>query len=386
MAAVGTRSNCIVNQECLIGIRNIYNSVLQDIDQLNYVEIQDPQGRPILTIPASQVLHPELGVYQALIPAGVLNGIGVWHDVWNFRPVPTSAVVNRRFNILVSVVEPEPPFDYRAAVTCTLSCLTACALKRYFLWPVWQTLQNGYYVPDQVLQYNIDVAMSWATRKIGIPLKVTRVRTPPFLEEAVYGVDYDEEGTLIPWTAPNAAAWSSFRLPATNIIRINRIRGVYGGKTVYNIPYEWFAGNNLRAGWVYIRPTTAGNIAQIVDNNGQFLDVTLLESIGNISVPGFWAVDYDYGYDNDGRIPKEICDLIFKKAAVTLLAELGQAIGRGLTGKQASVDGLSSSLNYVANAERTIFSALAVQFEKDLEQANLSEMRRYYKGPSVFII
>lgn len=385
MSGVGTRTNCIINQACGIGIRNIYNGVLQDIYQLNYVQIQNPQGQVILTIPPEDVLHPELGVYETLIPAGILTYQGVWHDVWNFQPVPTSAVVNRRFNIEVSVVEPAPAFDYRFAVSCSLDDLSACVLKKYFLWPVWQVLSNGYYLPDQVLQYNIDAAMSWVTRVIGVPLKLTRVATPPFTSPLQYNVDYDEEGRLIPWTAPNAAAWSSFRLPHTNIVRLRAIRGVYGGKTIYNIPYEWFAGNELGQGWVYIRPTSAGNIAQIVDNNGQFLDVTLLESIGNISVPGFWAVDYDYGFNKDMRIPKEICDIIFKKAAVNLLAELGQAIGRGLTGKSASVDGLSSSLNFVANAERTIFSALATQYAEDLREENLVNMRRYYKGMSVFI-
>jgi len=227
-------------------------------------------------------------------------------------------------------------------------------------------------------------------RRINQKLRHTRVLTKPYADYQTppnpqLGTDYDEDGDLIQWSAIESHHWSTIRLPRTNIIKVTGVRGVYQGRTVYRIPLDWIEGNYLRNGFIRIRPTTTGTINTLVDNSGQFLDVTLLESIGNQFVPGFWAVDYEYGFKN-GYLAKEICDAIMKKAAIGLLDQIGMSITKGLASKSASADGLSSSIGLVANAEKSLFGSLVTRYESDLQDLNLDDMKRKYKGPSVFIL
>lgn len=409
---IGTREQTIVNGQAVIGFRHFYDGVLVNPDELISVSLLDPLNYTVkYVVPSGDIQNPEPGVYTATIPENVLNQIGLWRDQWRVRSV--TAATERTFQFTVNVVQQltqlqSPTLD--SITSCSIDDLSACAMKKYFLWPVWGVLSNGYYLQDAVLQYHIDNAISWLERHVGVPLGLKRVRTRPYSDETlgfgslqispggnpipppspsnpgdpVLGVDFEEEGQLIQWNQTDSEHWSTIRLPHTNVIRILGVRGVYGGRTVYRIPDAWVERNQLSMGFVRIRPTTTGSIANIVDGSGRFLDVTLLESIGMSSVPGFWAVDYDYGFDG-GKVPRDLCQVIMKKAAVLLLDQLGQAITKGLSGRSASVDGLSSSTNFVANSERTLFGALARRYEEELDAENLTDLRRYYKGPSVFI-
>lgn len=387
---MGTRSGTLVGDSCTLGLRHIYNGVLMDAYEVVGVDILDPEYNSIGFIPPSDIVRLDVGTYQAIAPGSLFNRQGTFHDVWKLVPVAAASPRSLMFGIdVVNVLSPPQP-NFDMLLSCTLADLDACALKQKYLWPVWTSLSNGWYLPDTLLQHHIDVAMTWAQRVLGIPLRSIKVLTKPFAADQtpanpIKGRDYQEDGDLIQWSAIYSGNWSGIRLPHSGIVRVLGVRGVYSGRTVYSIPGDWVQGNELKNGYVNIRPTTVGTINQIVDNSGQFLDVTLLEAAGQTTVPGFWAVDYIYGQEND-QYPKEICDLIMKKAAVLVLDQLGMAISRGIQSRSAQVDGLGSSIGLLASAERTQFGALAKRYEGELGDANIKSMRQYYKTPSVFII
>lgn len=387
--AVSNRGQTLVNQAVNLGFRHFYSGVLQDAFQIIDVKILDPNFNPVLTVLGADVSHVGPGGYQVTVPANVLNRPGKWYDVWRIQSLSNSTVRALIFeNDVVTILDSGPP-NFPAVLQSRLADLDACMLKKYYLWPVWTTLQNGYYLSDAVLQHHIDVGITWAQRQLGIPLQQVRVLTFPYADDQTpftpqIGVDYDEDGELLQWSAIGSLEWSSIRLPHSGIIRIRGLRGIYGGRTVYRIPNEWVDRNQLDMGFVRIRPTTAGAINNIVDNSGRFLDVTLLEGIGATHVPGFWAVDYDYGQPG-GVFAKEITDVIMKKAALNLLEQLSASITKGLNSRSASVDGLSSSVSF-SGGERGIFGALASQYAQDLSPENMIDMRRMYRGPSVFIL
>lgn len=386
---MGTRDGSLVGDSVTLGLRHLYNGVLTDAYQIVGVQILDPEYHPIGFIPGSSVTHLDIGTYTVVAPGNLFQRQGTFHDVWQVIPVQGATQRSLTFDIdVLNVLSPPAP-NFDSLLSCRLADLDACRLKKNYLWPVWTTLSNGWYLSDMLLQHHIDVAMTWAQRVLGIPLRQMKVLTKPFgigqtPANPVKGVDYQEDGSLIQWSSQNSEAWSSIRLPHSGIVRVLSVRGVYGGRTVYNIPDEWVQGNELKNGYVRIRPTTAGSINQIVDNSGQFLDVTLLESIGKTFVPGFWAIDYIYGQEGDS-FPEEICDLIMKKAAIILLDQLGMAISRGIQSRSAQVDGLGSSIGLLASAERTQFGALARRYEEELSDKNLLGMRQHYKTPSVFL-
>jgi len=387
------REQVIVNQSVQLGIRHFYNKLLADVYQFIDVKIQNPQGVVVHTIPASEIVHDDLGVYHVTVPGTVFNAPGIYRDVWELYPVVGAHQRNLAFDINVVTTPTAAPTNYSQALSFSLDDLDACLMKKVYLWPVWSVLSNGYYLGDFNLQYSIDNAITWMQRQLDMPLRRIRVRTQPFAAGSpnlVLGQDYDEVGRLIDWNVQDSMNWSQVKLPHTGIMKVWALRGIYGGHIVYDIPSDWVSRNELQNGVIRIRPTTAGSIANIVDGSGRFLDVTLLESIGMNNVPGFWCVDYDYGpigtdEYGTGKFPREIGDVIMKKATIDILDQIGMAIGRGLSSRAASVDGLSSSIGNVANAERTIFGALVTSYQRDLVPENLMDLRRYYKGPSIWI-
>jgi hypothetical protein len=386
---MGTRSESLIGQSVTLGLRHFFNNILVDAYQIVRVVIYNEQYQQIGVIPGNMVQRLGVGTYEVVADAGFFPAKGIYHDMWEIIPIMGASQRNLTFDINVVVIMSGESLDYNTLLTGTLGDLTACVMKKYYLWPVWQVLANGYYLPDNVIQHHIDVGITWAERQIGIPFRAKRVLTKPYADTQhtvpVKGVDYEEDGRLLPWLQIQSQLWSGIRLPHTNIIRVRGVRGIYGGRTVYRIPQEWVAGNEFRGGWVHIRPTTAGAINIIIDNNGQFLDVTLLEAIGTHMVPGFWAVDYDYGPE-DSLLAKELLDLVMKRAACLLLDELALAISRGIGTRSFGVDGLSSSVNLLANAEKTQFAALVNRYQEDINPDEISAMRAHYKGPGVWII
>ena len=390
---MGTRAATLPGEPLILGFRHLMNGIIMDAFEMREVTIKDENFNVVLTIDSSHIYYVGLGAYEVQIPGNVLTHLGTWHDTWTYVPVAGASVRNINLDINVVNVLPQPTPTW-AELSCTLADLDACKLKKYYLWPVWSILKSGYYVEDSILNYTIDTAITFMQRRLGIPLKLMRVLTRPFADNQyplnpVKGVDYDEDGQLIQWSAIESLQWSQVHLPHKNIVRINGLRGIYGGKTVYRIPTEWVDGNQLAMGYLRVRPTTAGALNNIVDNQGRFLDVTLLESTGAQMVPGFWAVDYTYGNGpgfEDGTIPKEICDAILSHAAVKILEQVSTAITRGIASRSASVDGLSSSISYLATQQTGIFGNLATLYRERISEENLDEMRRYYGGPSIAIL
>ena len=386
---MGTRNETLVGDSCIIGFRHFFSGTLTNVEKFYNITILDRNGLPVYTVLPADIIQTDLGTYEALIPSSVFTAVGNYMDVWNFLPSTGSSDRSLRFMInCVTVARALDP-NLPAVLNCRLEHLTSCMLKTKYLWPVWSVLQN-YELQDGLLQHHIDVGISWMERQLGIRLRHTRVLTRPYADDQTppnpqLGVDYDEDGDLLQWSSVSSSQWSQVRLPHTNILRILGIRGVYQGRTVYRIPTEWVDGNQIANGFVRIRPTTTGTINSLVDNSGKFLDVTLLEALGNQIVPGFWAVDYEYGFAN-GYIAKEICDVIMKKASIVLLDQIGQGISRGISSRSASADGLGSSIGFVANAERSIFGALCASYEREITEENIMDMKRAYKGPMMVIL
>lgn len=382
-----SRDEALIGQPQTVGFRHFYNGVVADVDQMLGVQVLNPSFQVVHSILPSSISHVALGGYQVTIPGSVLSQLGHYYDVWHFNPIPGS---DRRLQFDIHVVNQTTPpaVDFNEITNgCTLESIDACHLKRFYLWPVWSALQ--FYAPyDSILQFHLDKAISWAQTELGIPLRQHTVMTPPFGTyygtTPTLGVDYDEEGSLIQFSHAENQEWGNIRLPHSGLIRVTGLRGIYAGQVVYTIPPNWIENNEFKNGVIRIRPSTTGLVNQMVDSSGVFLENTLVEARGTLTVPGFWACDYVYGQKNN-KFAGQICDLIFKKAAVTLLDQLGMKISQGLANKSASVDGLSSSISLVTSTERTMFSALAARYEQDLSPENLFKLRQRFKGPVVFI-
>ena len=393
---MANRSQVIVGTDVVLGFRHFFNGVLSDAFNIVDVTLFSPSLNTIAVIPGTSVIRTAVGTYEVVADSAFFPSAGTYRDVWRIVSEQGGPTLSFAFPInYVTSIPPSPLLpsgktNFKNVLNCKLDDLNACEMNNHYLWPVRQTLLNGYTLPDELLQHHIDVSITYIQRALNMPLRRIRVLTRPFSVDQTpanpeLGVDFEEEGELLQWSAAESTSWSDIRLPQTGILRVNNVRGVFGGRTVYKIPFDWIDRNEFKMGYVRIRPTTTGTINNIVDNSGQFLDVTLLEALGNNTVPGFWAIDYEYGSEGD-QIPKEICDSIMKNAATTILEQISTSIYKGIGSRSASVDGLTSSINYVVTAEAGIFGALAKRYREEVSEEHLATLRRYYKGPMVYII
>ena len=381
------RFETLINQDLTVGFRHIYNGILQDVDEMIGVRVLDQNFNPIHWVTPDKITRVGLGSYETVLPGNLFQTPGTYYDIWEFKPLATSSKRYLRFEIKVVTQESAVQPQFESLLNCTLSDLDACNLKRYYLWPVRTSLAN-YYLPDSLLQHHIDDAISFMRHKLGVPLREMRVLTKPYDQSLstppVKGVDYDEDGYLLQWSSIDGE-WSTVRLPHSNIIRVNNVRGIYNGRVVYRIPNDWVTGNEFKGGYFRIRATETGVNNYLIDESGQFLEWMLLEANGTNTVPGFWAVDYTYGSEDD-QVPRVVCDYIMKKAAIVVLDQLGMEISRGYSSLSASVDGLSSTVGLLASAEKSLFGSLTTRYEQELSDMNLLDLRRTIKGPALFFM
>ncbi|MGZ3772952.1 MAG: hypothetical protein ACXVCY_04200 [Pseudobdellovibrionaceae bacterium] len=382
---MNSRNATLVGEALTLGYRNLVSGVLKDAQNIISVRILDYALQVIYEVPAANIFHDDFGMYRAEIPAGVLSKVGSFTEQWQVAQIDNSQTTTQFTIEVTNTREPEKQ-DFAKILSITLADLSPYILKKNYLWPVLDLLSN-YNLSDRSIQNTIDVMTSQASRRLGMPLRQVRVITRPFNPKKpipIKGVDYDEEGKLVPWSAVGSDSWFSFSLPRQDIIRVRSIRGVIGDRAVYEIPDAWVDRNELQTGYVRIRATSLGVATAIIDPQGMILDPGLFGVNGSNTVPGFWAVDFDYGSVND-EIPLEVGDAILKMAAVRVLEQLSMAITQGIGSRSASVDGTSSSVGYLANTERGMFSALASNYQSDLQFVDWNEMKKAYKGLSVFI-
>lgn len=94
-------------------------------------------------------------------------------------------------------------------------------------------------------------------------------------------------------------------------------------------------------------------------------------------------VDYVVGYENAGKIPNDVRDIIGKIATCKLLNVIGDGLIAGFSSSSLSMDGVSESFSSTQSATSAYFGARIKVYEDDIsnwKKANLRKFKRITMG------
>lgn len=247
---------------------------------------------------------------------------------------------------------------------------------------------------DDTIRWQLKVALSELSVKLGIPLGVAVVKSPPIDAGLVQGVHYDLVLPRQPYTHGEGESW--YRLDMHGpVISIERVRAYYYGQLIWEFSN---ARNNIdlvRTAWA-----TQGT-AHILPINFQSVIVTqsALGGPGNYGVwhtlgahrspvPDFWGIDYTKGpVDKETGTPGELelvlINWVMAVASQPLLAIAGMGRTQGITNQSVSFDGLSRSVGLSASAQAGLYGALEAMYQRIEARIDWKQLRAYKRGPRV---
>ena len=251
-------------------------------------------------------------------------------------------------------------------------------------------------IPDRVVLWHLKAAASELEMKLGIPLGMVVVKSPPVDEGLVHGRDFDRLDPRLPYIRQDAQNFYSLSLPYS-VIRVDRIRGYYfnqkiievspGAGNIGNIVLQW-----PRQGLTNILPI---NISALLVGSGfvpSDFALSLWEMVwSKPRVPDFWAIDYLQGpVDNvtgtPGRIELLLAHWVYLRAGKLLINMAGTAFGQGITNTSITMNGFSRSVSTSQSAMYSINSAMEIVYQSYTDSIDWERLRRMKRGLKVYSV
>lgn len=179
-----------------------------------------------------------------------------------------------------------------------------------------------------------------------------------------------------------------FRYP---VKQVKQVQALYPtGNYLFTFPLEWLRVDRNGA-QIQVVPS-GGSLSQaLLGQGGTYLPLIYR----NLSyLPALWHVYYVAGWEN-GKAPRRLVEAVCKKAAIDVLAILGDIIyGPGIASRSLSVDGLSQSESIVNNGQLgAVFTGRISQYSRDLwgdpqarpdQDGLLQSLKKEYRGLDLY--
>lgn len=237
--------------------------------------------------------------------------------------------------------------------------------------------------PPETIRWHLRAAVSELETKLLVPFGLEVVKSDPVDDGVVLGRDYDRRGQRLPYTFAENEAWFRIDLPS-GVISVERVRAYYYGTPVWTI-----SGTEIRVEWgrqgiIHILPINLGQWIVTSSADGGNYGIWQTLALHKSPVPDFWSVDYTRGPISQhggapGQIEAVLADWCYCTAGQKLMALIGTARTKGLSGSSVSIDGVSRSVNF-AGGQWGIYSAAAQALKEATERIDWKAMRLYKKG------
>lgn len=236
--------------------------------------------------------------------------------------------------------------------------LSVAELKEAYLFGINVRGLDGAEPPDTFFETHIRNATAWAERELEIAI------TPKVFDDEQHDYHLNEY-----------KVFAFVQLNHYPIIEVTKFQARYPTDVlIFDFPLDWVKTYPLH-GHVHLVPQV-GTISQVILGQGG----TYLPLIYNqlTYLPNLWHATYAAGF-KDGQTPRDIVDLIAKKAAIDVLHIAGEIIrGVGVVSESLGIDGLSQSVS-TTKGQGNIF-AHRIKFYKDEIDQNVRSLREYWKG------
>jgi hypothetical protein len=349
------RTKTYVGSDVVLGLRHKRYDVLVDAYAIDHVDIYDPNGVKVVTIPGTSVVHEGTGIYKVIVPGSVFTMAGTYRDYWGV--IPTSNGVLRHFKFEINVLSLDNALNIRPAPVSDL-LVSADWVRTNFLFGVDLRDDEGNTMPDTLIEFYIRSATEWLESELGIylrPLSVNQESHDYFID------DYN--------------SFSFMKLFRTPVRRINKIQMQFPFSSgVIDFNPEWIKADSF--GLVNLVPTQ-GTLSQIfITEGGSWLP--MLYST-RLYLPCVFFVDYEAGFEQ-GKVPNYLLELIGMRAAMGPLNIAGDLVaGAAIASKSLSMDGLSQSIGTTASATNAGYGARILQYLKQINET-LATQRNYWRG------
>jgi hypothetical protein len=230
--------------------------------------------------------------------------------------------------------------------------------RRDYLMGLRMSDYYGNPVRDDALLRHLQRATASVETYLGMPIAATNIT--------------DE---LHDYHASDYVQWGFMKLFKKPVISVSKIAIFFpDNQELVSFPISW-VHLDKHAGQITLVPNI-GTVSTFMIGSSIFLP---LMAGRLMHVPQIWHVDYRAGFES-GTMPKDLEDVIFKKAAIGLISVLGDNIyGPGISSKSLSIDGLSQSFGTVSSGLYGMYASRINQFQTDIDKS-LPELKRRYQG------
>ena len=144
---------------------------------------------------------------------------------------------------------------------------------------------------------------------------------------------------------------------------VTGIKFKFAEELILDVPASWVRVTNQAGGLVQVVPS-ARESAQLAS----FALALRVFDTGYATIPGWYEITYDHGWDTD-ELPGNVRALWGKKAAMAALHTAGDLIvGAGIASKSVSLDGLSTSVNTTSSATNAGYGARVLALRKEIDR------------------
>jgi len=237
-------------------------------------------------------------------------------------------------------------------------------LKDRYLFAVDLRDNQGNELPDEVLAFHIDAAITTFEQDMNIYINPVKVE-----EDRDYVIsDY--------------LNWSVIELEQSPVISLEKFEIRFRkNSTFVQFPENWIRLDH-HTGMVRLA-AVEGEIQNWIFTQFSYLP-KLVARVRDF--PHFFHLEYTAGFEQDS-IPRNINHLIGMLAAIYTFNIAGDIVlGAGIAAQSLSIDGLSQSVQTTSSAENSAYSARIIQYAKLIKEMKASVLKYWGKDIRMVVV
>lgn len=241
--------------------------------------------------------------------------------------------------------------------------LTVKQLKQRYLFGIDLTDKQGNPLPDEVIQHQINAAVSYLEHALDIVISKVKIE----------GEQYD-------YRAVDYSNFNFIQLKKRPVIKVNEIKAQFpNNQQLVKYPEEWYVLEK-EGGQIQLSPVEGSFSGLIVTQGGSY--VPLIYGTRDYW-PHLFSITYEAGFCDD-QIPVIINEMIGLQAAIKIFEILGDLLyGPGMTSDNVSIDGASVSKGLAASGIYSVYGARIDGYRKSLKDY-MDVVKKFYSGiPSI---
>jgi hypothetical protein len=239
--------------------------------------------------------------------------------------------------------------------------LTPCDLRLTSLWGVDFRASNGASYLDAQIQYFIDAALEETERLLNITIKKTRIASEPTRRGLKKGEDYDVDESYYSFRRERVQRNGMIKTRQRPLISVSRLDLLNRDSTI--VPLLQSTQIDRTKGLIRFF-----NRLPKMNDTGRAIEAAINPyGPDTLNRNLFYAIDYVAGFETSDDVPMDLRELIGKKAAVSLMNNIGRGLMSGFSSSSLSMDGVSESFSSTQCATSAFYGADIKEYKDDIK-------------------